>query len=311
MADFNLIKIESKPLEKLIEVIGKGIVQFYKPIAIKKEAKAEAYKIEILEIPKLKALIKRKDIEQDIIDRIEERVLHREFRNQKNLDSINLIAEQELHTETEVSNEEVDKDWINRFFNYAQEISNEGMQKLWGKILAGEVKSPGSYSMRTLGVLRNLTKREAEIFLKFAQLSIKGQDSSFILNPNDYLKDKFGILITDKLIMEEVGLMSTDDIYIKIKKADSNSKEVYIYGKKLILVEREENAELQTLPIIAFTVTGKQLLKLIKITFNENYVQKFAELLKNPKVKVGYAEIKSKENKGYTYSEPLVDITVK
>lgn len=311
MADFNLIKIEGKPLEKLIEVIGKGIGQFYKPIAIKKEAKADAYKIEIIEKAKLKALMNSKDFEQVIIDRIEERVLHREFRNQKNLDSINLIAAQELHTETEVSNEEVDKDWINRFFNYAQEISNEEMQRLWGKVLAGEVKSPGSYSMRTLGVLRNLTKREAEIFQKFAQLSIKGHDSSFILNPNDYLKDKFGISIPDKLIMGEVGLMSTDALYFEIKKADSNEKEVFIYGKKLILVELEENAELQTLPVRAFTVTGIQLLKLININFDENYARKFAELLKNPKVKVGYAEIKSKENKNYTYSEPLVDITVK
>ena len=307
----NLVKLKGKPIEKLIEVIGKGVGQLYKPIAIKKEAKAEAYKIEIIENAKLKALMKRKDIEQDIMDRIEERGLHRELRNQKNIDSINLIAAQELQTETEVSNEEVDKDWINRFFNYAQEISNEEMQRLWGKILAGEVKSPGSYSMRTLGVLRNLTKREAEIFLKFAQLSIKGPDSSYILNPRDYLEDKFGISFTDKLIMDEAGLMSTDDLFIKFKKADSNSQEVFIYGKNLILVEREENAEPQNLPILVFTVTGIQLLKLIKITFNENYVQKFAELLKNPKVKVGYAEIKSKENKDYTYSEPLVDITVK
>ena len=65
------------------------------------------------------------------------------------------------------------------------------------------------------------------------------------------------------------------------------------------------------MPVIAFTVTGIQLLKLININFDENYARKFAELLKNPKVKVGYAEIKSKENKNYTCSEPLVDITVK
>ena len=306
----NLVKLKGKPIEKLIEVIGKGVGQLYKPIAIKKEAKAEAYKIEIIENAKLKALMKRKDIEQDIMDRIEERVLHRELRYQKNLDSINLIAAQELQSENDVSDEEVDEDWIYRFFSHAQEISTEEMQTLWGKILAGEVKSPGSFSMRTLEILRNLSKSEAEIFQKFSQLSIKGPDTTFTIYPRDkYLEEIFDISFTDIMTMDEAGLMYSNELEITF--SGSVGRVGFVYSNNVIVVNRQKNTPDQVIRILSFTTSGIQLLKLIDVNFNESYAQKFAELVKNPKVKVGYAEIKSKENKNHTYSEPLVDITVK
>ena len=38
MPDLNVVKIEGKPIEKLIEVISKGIGTIYKPRAIRREA---------------------------------------------------------------------------------------------------------------------------------------------------------------------------------------------------------------------------------------------------------------------------------
>lgn len=38
------------------------------------------------------------------------------------------------------------------------------MQELWGKVLAGEVAKPGSFSLRTLSVLKSLSRDEAELF---------------------------------------------------------------------------------------------------------------------------------------------------
>ena len=42
MPEINLIKLEGKPFEKLIEVISKGIGTLYKPRAIRKEADSKA-----------------------------------------------------------------------------------------------------------------------------------------------------------------------------------------------------------------------------------------------------------------------------
>jgi|ERR1017187_641205 hypothetical protein len=66
----------------------------------------------------------------------------------------------------DVSEDPVDPDWIARFFSYAQDISSEQLQHLWGRILAGEVQRPGQVPLRTLDLLRNMTKSDADLLLK-------------------------------------------------------------------------------------------------------------------------------------------------
>ena len=87
--EINMIKIEGKPLEKLIDVISKGIGKLYEPKGTRKAADAKAYEIEIIERAKAKALSSSKEIEQDLLDRMEERIIYREVKKQKNLDKVN------------------------------------------------------------------------------------------------------------------------------------------------------------------------------------------------------------------------------
>ena len=64
----------------------------------------------------------------------------------------------------------MDKDWFTRYFNIVQDISNEDIQDLWAKLLAGEIKQPGSFSYRTLETLKNMTTDEAELFTKIRDI---------------------------------------------------------------------------------------------------------------------------------------------
>ena len=59
---------------------------------------------------------------------------------------------------------QVSQNFLLRWKNEARQISEEATQALWGKILTEEVKTPNSISLRTLDVLRNLTRVEAEAF---------------------------------------------------------------------------------------------------------------------------------------------------
>lgn len=86
-----------------------------------------------------------------------------------NLQQIVNQAKTQFTEGEQVSPEPVNKDWQNRFFSIAEDISDEEMQKLWANILAGEVKRPKSFSLRTLDVLRNLSKEEAELFTQANQ----------------------------------------------------------------------------------------------------------------------------------------------
>ncbi len=62
MEEVNIIKVDGKPLEKLIEVVSKCIGTIYRPRAIRRDAEVESYEIEIIERAKSKALAEGKEI---------------------------------------------------------------------------------------------------------------------------------------------------------------------------------------------------------------------------------------------------------
>ena len=53
-----------------------------------------------------------------------------------------------------------------------QDVSSENLQLLWSKILSGEVGSPGSTSLHSLSILKNLNQETARIFSKFCSICI-------------------------------------------------------------------------------------------------------------------------------------------
>ena len=55
-------------------------------------------------------------------------------------------------------------DWLIRYYEAVGNISDENMQDLWAKILAGEINAPSSYSLKTIDILRNMRKCDVELF---------------------------------------------------------------------------------------------------------------------------------------------------
>jgi len=56
----------------------------------------------------------------------------------------------------------IDEDWMNQFTRYAEDASSEQLQQVWGRVLAGEVREPGSFSRHTLRFIAELDKETAE-----------------------------------------------------------------------------------------------------------------------------------------------------
>ncbi|WJI61672.1 DUF2806 domain-containing protein [Mesorhizobium sp. C416B] len=63
---------------------------------------------------------------------------------------------------------DVDDDWLNFFEGYAEKATSENMRKLWGRILAGEIRKPGAFSLRTLRIASELDRETASVFQEFA-----------------------------------------------------------------------------------------------------------------------------------------------
>lgn len=320
----------SEPLKKLIEVISQGVGAISKPYLIRKTADAKAYEIKVIaesikgNQESLKQIgyqdeklsltsLDGESIKNELTleERTQQRIDFKEQKRQKNIENITQKAAEQLEGEKSVSDEPVDEDWTTRFFDYAEDISNEEMQELWGRILAGEVKRPKSYSLRTLDILRNLSKNEAEVFMKFARLAIHSGGASFILNFQNekLLEEKYKLRFNDRLLLEELGFLTANDLQFKISKTeDKKGQQVFISGNICIVQEKLENKPEQQLQVLVFTKIGQELLNMVRSTPDLDYIQLIASKLNRINGPVKYAGILEMLENGQIKHTGLVDV---
>lgn len=105
-----------------------------------------------------------------IEDRSFRRIKLSELRQQQNIEAIVLRAIQ--YCSDSAIAERADQDWFSSFVSLAEGIGNKTMQELWGKILAGEVSQPGSFSLKTLKAFRTMSITEAKLFAKACSISM-------------------------------------------------------------------------------------------------------------------------------------------
>ena len=150
---------------------------------------------------------------------VTQRIQFQEEKRQSNIAAVIGQSAQELG-DREVLDHEVDHDWTARFFNDVQDVSSEQLQLLWAKILAGELERPGSTSIKTLGVLRNLDKANAALFRTLCSIcvSIKPDGTTFIDarvpslggNAASNALQKYGLSFGNLNLLNEHGLIISD-----------------------------------------------------------------------------------------------------
>lgn len=315
----------SEPLKKLIEVLSQGVGALAKPYLIRKTADAKAYEIKIIAQSikehqnNLKAIeydkeklslqsLDTKSIKKELAleERTKNRIIYKEQRRQKNIESITQNAAKYLETETSVSDEPLDDDWITRFFNYAEDITNEEMQVLWGQILAGEIKQPESYSLRALELLRNITKEEAQVFSKAAKFVISSWNSPFLFKgANEKSLESYGLSFDDQLLLTEIGILQAESMITRYLKSDDKDTTVlFVSGKYLIKTVKKANTPDHNIPIFRFSKIGIELLKLVSTEVNEKYIKELCLSLDNENIDVEYSFILSIINNQYKHTQP-------
>ena len=322
------------PIDKLIDVVSSSVGRLSKSYFDKKDAETKAYEIRKLAEARAEEMkimsnavrenfqitggieykdekiaisspkyfpIETKQIDctpfenNDLQERTAQRINYQENRKQLNIENVTAFAAEELQNEQPIDNNPIDEDWTTRFFNIAEDISSEEMQALWGKILAGEIKQPKSYSLRTLEILKNLSKEEAEVFMKFAQAKVTANRHQFIYNPNNgkLIEEKFNITFSDRLLLTELGLISSEnnlEFSLSVQKGTSG-KALFNYGSKGILLERQVDTPKQAIEVLLFTKTGLELSRLIKQEANIDYINAVCASFNHEKVKIEYGDL--------------------
>lgn len=218
---------------------------------------------------------------------LEERARKRDrlchLRKQQNLEAI-IQKTISLCSGDEIT-DRADQDWFNSFTNLAEDISNRTMQDLWAKILAGEIAQPGSFSLKSLKVFRNMSINEAKLLAKACGLAVKDpsrrnvriisgayQTPGFlnIFNKNRDIKinlNQFGLSYAELLTLAENDL-------IFIQETESNAlvkKEQLQFnfnGLPLTLSALKNNCVVN---FYKFTSIGSELVALIADNPNDDY----------------------------------------
>ena len=147
---------------------------------------------------------------------------YRVLREQVNLDLISQRAASEIEdtrdsvgqSEPDETGETISDDWLNAFETEARQISTEEMQAFFGKILAGEIRRPGSYSTRTVKILGSFNPDIASQFLRLCSMSMSiVQDirvPSMGGNAGNNALQQYGLTFDVLNLLNEHGLVISD-----------------------------------------------------------------------------------------------------
>ena len=201
--------------------------------------------------------------EVSICDTISQRIQFQEEKRQRNLESVVRQSATELDDKS-VPDEEPDHDWTARFFADVQDVSSEDLQLLWAKILAGQVERPGSTSIRTLGVLRSMTHRDAEYFRQFCAFTwfIEGA-RPLIFELEDEIYQRNGVNYGRLIHLESLGLIKlhdNKDLWIPSLHKSMTAR----YFDKTVTVSFSKNSDnLLYIGQSAFTSVGIELFEIL------------------------------------------------
>lgn len=147
-----------------------------------------------------------------------------------------------------------DFDWFVRFYEAVGNISDEQMQSIWAKILAGEINNPNTYSLRTIEALKNLSQQEAGLFEKICSHCICMGQQLFLPHYDGYL-EKCQITFGEVLYLSELGLISSDSMIV-LKMPISKTPRILFVNRELLITASATDENCKELRVRQFPLTG-------------------------------------------------------
>lgn len=219
----------SKPVNTLIEKCADAVGGLFRPHQITRIAEAEAKAEEIRALAEIK------------VDRIQRRAATRfiaeETKKQINMEAIirGALAQVNDTADPKLMND----DWVTNFFDKCRLISDEQMQAIWSRILAGEANVPGSFSKRTINLVAELDKSEVDLFTvicRYAFTAPHGYRYPIVLELQDSIYQQNGIGFSSLTDLANIGLvtMHSPSIVSAVLTPDAEASLQY-FGNEIVL----------------------------------------------------------------------------
>ena len=186
---------------------------------------------------------------------------------------------------------EDDNDVFWNLLEHAKDISNEEVQTLISKILAGEYNKPGTYTMSTLQILKMLGKDDLESFERIAGLRIHN-----VMIPVDFfgflydapaVRREYGLGYDSLQALQSLGLILSNSITNQIPNPDDNEYQVQYFDKVWTFVLENKDLEHTQIPsYYQLSIAGNQIIQHLSPKYNEVYYQWLLKHYRWPNYKV-------------------------
>ncbi len=252
MADNSLVNLGdlSKPATVLIEKISNAVGGIWKPYQIVRVAKAEAEANRIQAESQIQVT--------DLHRRAMRRFLEEEAKKQSNMEAITQKALPLLEENSNPQN--VADDWITDFFEKSRIVSDEEMQQLWSRILAGEANAPGAFAKRTVNLVADLDKGDAELFTRLCGFCwMIGQPDPLVFDVRGEIYNRYSINFDSLAHLESLGLIQFESLTGFRRVNLPKTLAVSYYGTPTNLTFRAEIDNELPVGVVLLTRAGQQL----------------------------------------------------
>ena len=257
----------TRPATLLIEKVSNAIGRHFDPRQAIRMAEAEAEAGRIRAVGQTETEIEVAELRQ----RAAERFVEEQMRMQSNMESI--AAKAIPHLTDDAEPDKIDDDWVSNFFDKSRIVSDEQMQELWGKILAGEGNNPGRFSRKTVNLIADLDKRDAELFTNLCRFAwrINGSYEPLVYDPQLTVYNQLGINFSSIGHLEALGLVRHSGATSFIKTNLPNTASAVYATTEVTLTF--PSAEMNQLDVgeVLFTNYGRQLLSITGVQVAEGF----------------------------------------
>ena len=151
---------------------------------------------------------------------------------------------------------QIDDDWLNIFGLHAGNASSERARVLWGRILSGEIRKPGSFSLITLRVLSELDQRTANTF----QRVVSGVYQNMFLIKKGELQ---GVDLVEATYLEEAGLLQEASGTLNLTQTFDSTGTVAPQNNSAALIIRGQAGTQFQVPVISISRAGQEILSIL------------------------------------------------
>lgn len=221
-----------------------------------------------------------------VLQTVTESTIADAVRREVNVAKAIIFAEEDLQqdqsstssNESTEARQSIDPDWLYRWRDAASEVSAEELQHLWGRVLAGEVRAPGAFSLRTLEFLRNVSRSEAEAIELLSHYSL----GECIYRADQKVLDAQGLSLQFLLAMQDLGIISgVGGLGLTLTLGTIRPdlfQRAFIIGHRVLIVTHSDANRTLELPVFAVTRLGQEVFSLVPRKPPEGYLRALGEM---------------------------------